>query len=171
MERDLLRHLRKKQKNRMLLPPPLKRASPPLSPGQNKLGARGLQQRLKKNQENGMLLPLLQRMRRNLFKPLKKKQKEGIMLRKVVVVASKHVVDVLSGQSAKVEKAAGSKRPQGLKVSSHREAHLLLCLTHCCLGVIGDPLLKEVILALQRNPLHKVKRIRCIIHLGVPKLY
>jgi hypothetical protein len=27
----------------------------------------------------------------------------------VVVVASKHVVDVLSGQSAKVEKAAGSK--------------------------------------------------------------
>ena len=61
-----------------------------------------------------MLLPLLQRMRMNLFKPLKKKQKEGIMLRKVVV-ASKHVVDVLSGQSAKVEKAEGSKRPQGLK--------------------------------------------------------
>ena len=55
-------------------------------------------------------------MRRNLFKPLKKKQKEGIILRKVVV-ASKHVVDMLSGQSAKVEKAAGSKRPQGLKVS------------------------------------------------------
>jgi len=54
-------------------------------------------------------------MRRNLFKPLKKKQKEGIILRKVVVVASKHVVDVLSGQSAKLEKAAGSKRPQGLK--------------------------------------------------------
>ena len=57
-----------------------------------------------------------------------------------------------------------------LKVGLSTETHLLLGLPNTRLGVIRIPLLKEVILPLQRNPFHELKGVRHIEYLRVAQL-
>ena len=57
-----------------------------------------------------------------------------------------------------------------LEVNLSTETHLLLGLPNTRLRVIRIPLLKEVVLPLQRNPLHELKGVRHIEYLRIAQL-